>query len=54
MCFGFPGRPTFGSGTGEENLSTLELRFTGLELGGKKKEMRREKNKNEPKNKKER
>ena len=21
MCSGFPGRPTFGSGTGEENLS---------------------------------
>ena len=25
MCFGFPGRPTFGSGTGEENLSMVAL-----------------------------
>ena len=38
MCFGFPGRPTFGSGTGEENLSSLDKeeatrRELGAELG---------------------
>ncbi len=35
VCFGLPGRPTFGSRTGEKNLSSRKLPTVGYNLGDK-------------------